>query len=149
MIQYKRTNAANEDFRELVAALDKDLSVRNGDAQAFFTQFNTLDAIKHVIVAYNEETPVGCGAIKEYAPDTMEVKRMFVRSKQRGKGIASSVLQELERWAKEMGYSKCILETGERQFEAIALYHKSGYVVIPNYGQYTDVAASICFEKKL
>ncbi|PZF72974.1 GNAT family N-acetyltransferase [Taibaiella soli] len=149
MIQYTRTNAANEDFRWLIVALDADLSIRNGEAQAFFTQFNTLDAIKHVIVAYDGEIAVGCGAIKEYASDTMEVKRMFVQSTQRGKGIASAVLRELELWAKELGYAKCVLETGEKQFEAVALYHKNGYTVIPNYGQYADVADSICFEKKL
>lgn len=149
MLRYLRTDAANADFRSLVIALDADLNMRNGESQAFFTQFNTLDAIKHVIVAYDGQTPQGCGAIKEYEPGTMEVKRMFVQSQQRGRGVASAILHELEAWAKEMGYTKCILETGQKQFEAVALYHKNGYLVTPNYGQYAAVADSICFEKKL
>jgi len=149
MLRYLRTDAANADFRQLVTALDADLNTRNGESQAFFTQFNALDAIKHVIVAYDNELPVGCGAIKEYTPGTMEIKRMFVHPTQRGKGIASSILQELETWAKDLGYTKCILETGQKQFEAVALYHKNGYLMTPNYGPYVNVADSICFEKQL
>jgi putative acetyltransferase len=79
----------------------------------------------------------------------MEVKRMFVVEEKRGQGIASKVLIELEKWAKELHYEKCILETGVKQPEAIRLYEKSGYRRIPNYGQYKDVAASVCFEKRI
>ena len=79
----------------------------------------------------------------------MEVKRMFVPQEQRGKGIASRILKELESWAAELGYKKCILETGEKQPEAIALYKKNNYVVIKNYGQYVDVESSVCFEKMI
>ena len=57
------------------------------------------------------------------------------------------ILTELEAWAAELSYSKCILETGKRQPEAIALYLKQGYVNIPNYGQYAGVDNSVCFEK--
>ena len=64
-------------------------------------------------------------------------------------GIASIVLTELEKWAREMGIKKCILETGKKQPEAISLYQKNGYAVIPNFGQYEDVENSVCFEKLL
>jgi putative acetyltransferase len=79
----------------------------------------------------------------------MEVKRMFVKEEFRGKGIAGKVLSELEKWARELWFQKCILETGTRQIEAIALYKKSKYSIIPNYGQYEGVENSLCFEKKL
>ena len=105
--------------------------------------------IKHTVVAYEDEKPVGCGALKEFAPDTMEVKRMYTLPEYRGKGIAKKILAELERWADEMSYAKCILETGKRQPEAIALYTKSRYKPIPNYGQYMGVENSVCFEKML
>jgi putative acetyltransferase len=59
------------------------------------------------------------------------------------------VLSELESWAAELGYPKCVLETGKRQPEAIALYEKQGYQRIPNYGQYIGVENSVCFEKVL
>lgn len=125
------------------------MAERDGEEHSFYAQFNRIDSIKYAIVAYENDGPVGCGAIKEYSPDTMEVKRMYTSPEHRGKGIASSVLGELERWAAELSYEKCILETGKKQPEAIALYKKSGYQVTPNYGQYVGVEDSVCFEKKL
>jgi len=144
-----RTNSDNLDFQKLVKELDKDLAIRDGEEHAFFAQYNKIDAIKFVVVAYENEVAVGCGAIKEYAPNTMEVKRMFVSLDQRGKGIASLVLIELEKWAAELKYKKCILETGIRQPEAISLYKKNNYLLIDNYGQYINVTSSVCFEKEL
>jgi putative acetyltransferase len=68
---------------------------------------------------------------------------------ERGKGWASMVLTELEKWALELGTSKLILETGLKQPEAIAFYRKNNYSVIPNYGQYANIENSVCFEKNL
>lgn len=149
MINLLRTTSDHTDFRELVAELDKDLKRRDGEEHAFFAQFNKIDAIRHVVVAYQGDEPVGCGAVKPYDEHTMEVKRMFVSPDFRGQGIASLVLQELENWCRELEFTRCILETGEKQPEAIRLYHKSNYRVIPNFGQYADVASSVCFEKVL
>lgn len=149
MITFIRTNSDNRDFLDLVKFLDADLAIRDGKDHSFYTQFNTLDNIKHVVVAYQDEKALGCGAIKEYMPDTMEIKRMYVSPESRNKGIATSVLAELEHWAKELSYAKCILETGKGQPEAIALYKKNGYTLIPNYGQYAGVDNSVCFQKEL
>ena len=149
MITLTRTNSANPDFRALVAALDKDLAIRDGDDHAFYAQYNKVDLIKYVVLAYDGSEAVGCGAIKEYTQGTMEVKRMYVPPAQRGLGIASQVLVELEVWAREMNYTACILETGMAQPEAIALYKKNAYAIIPNYGQYAGVDNSVCFEKRL
>ncbi len=149
MIKTIRTNSENHDFLSLILLLDADLRIRDGEDHAFFAQFNKVDKIKYVVVAYAENIAVGCGAIKEYESDVMEVKRMYVSTQQRGKGIASIILFELEKWAKELNYKKCVLETGIKQPEALNLYKKNNYVVIPNYGQYKDVKTSVCFEKYL
>ncbi|MBU2525280.1 MAG: GNAT family N-acetyltransferase [Bacteroidetes bacterium] len=149
MIKTVRTNAENVDFIKLVQQLDADLAVTDGDEHAFYDQFNKLYAIKYVLLAFEKETPVGCGAIKAYDSCTMEIKRMYVAPDHRGKGIAAKVLAELEKWAGELGFEKCILETGTRQSSAIRLYQKSGYQQIPNYGQYAQVQNSLCFEKSL
>jgi GNAT superfamily N-acetyltransferase len=74
---------------------------------------------------------------------------MFVKEDRRGKGIAPTILNELEKWATELGYAACILETGKKQPEAIALYKKGGYQIIPNYGQYHGVDNSVCMRKQL
>ncbi|MEJ7693566.1 GNAT family N-acetyltransferase [Daejeonella sp.] len=149
MINIIRTNSENKDFRELVKQLDADLAIRDGSEHTFYAQFNKVDMIKHVVVAYDNKTAVGCGAIKELTPTSMEVKRMYTSPESRGKGVASTLLNELEKWASELGNKKCLLETGKKQPEAIALYLKSGYKIVPNYGQYAGVKNSVCFEKTL
>lgn len=145
----KRTNSEDTNFTSLVKQLDRDLHSRYGADQEFFDQFNKLDHIKNVVVAFNGDIPVACGAIKVYDTGTMEVKRMFVSEGYRGRKISKKVLAELEKWAAEMGYASCILETGTNQPEAIALYNNSGYTVIDNYGQYAGVETSICMKKVL
>ena len=145
----KRTDSEDPDFCQLVKELDIDLKLRDGEEHVFYSQFNKTDKIKHVIVAYDHDLPVGCGALKSYSNDTMEVKRMYVSENQLSKGIASEILHALETWSKELGYKKCILETGKKQPEAIRLYEKNQYRIIPNYGPYENVENSVCFEKEL
>ncbi len=149
MIKIKRTSSKDNNFIELVEKLDKDLAIRDGDDHAFYAQYNKIDMINHVIVAYDDDTPIGCGAMKPYSESTMEIKRMYTNENARSKGVASIILQNLEAWAKELSYNKCILETGIKQPEAIRLYTKNNYQIIPNYGQYKNAADSRCFEKKL
>jgi GNAT superfamily N-acetyltransferase len=144
-----RTSSDNQDFITLIKQLDTALAEIDGAEHAFYNQFNKTDNIKHVVVAYENESPVACGAIKEYNANIVEVKRMFTLPDKRGKGIASLVLKELEKWASELSYNKCVLETGKRQPDAVQLYQKNGYKVIPNYGQYAGIENSICFEKEL
>ena len=149
MINVIRTNSDNPDFISLVKLLDAELAERDAEDHPFYAQFNKIDNIKDAVVAYENDKPVSCGAIKEYGSNTMEVKRMYTLLKCRGKGIATKVLSELEKWANELGYEKCILETGKKQPEAIALYKKNGYKLIPNFGQYSGVENSVCFEKEM
>ena len=146
---HTRTTSEHLDFVTLVQHLDNELAQRDGDEHAFYHQFNSIDALTHCIVTHIATEAVGCGAIKAFDPTTVEVKRMYVLTSQRGKGIASQLLQALETWAKELGNKRCVLETGIRQPEAIALYEKNGYYRIPNYGQYIGVENSVCFEKLL
>lgn len=149
MIQIIRTTSSNSDFLLLVKALDQLLAILDGEDHAFYAQFNKPDALRQAIVAYEENTPVGCGAFKELDATTVEVKRMYVNETFRNKGIATKVLLALEEWAHELGYTRCILETGIRQPDAIALYKKNGYRLIENFGQYAGVNTSVCFEKDL
>jgi len=145
----KRTNSSDTDFQNLVKLLDADLAVRDGEDHGFYHQFNSIDALKNCVVAYSEDTAVGCGAFKPFSEDAVEIKRMYTNEGMRGKGFASKILNELETWAKEEGFSKCVLETGIKQPEAIALYEKNGYYRIPNYGQYIGIDNSVCYEKLL
>lgn len=149
MLKLTRTTSDDSDFRALVRLLDQDLQVRDGAEHAFYAQYNKIDKINHVVVAYLDGVPVGCGAIKEFTLELMEVKRMFVLPEHRGQGVAPAVLAELEHWAAELNYTGCVLETGKKQPEAIRLYQKSGYAHIPNYGQYIGIENSVCMQKSV
>ncbi len=149
MIEIIRTDSGNQHFRQLTVELDKELAIKNGEMNDFFVQFNKIEQIKNVVLAMDGERPVGCGGMKEYAHRIIEIKRMYVVHDFRGKGVASCILDELEKWAKELGYQKCILETGKNMPEAIGLYKKHEYHVISNYGQYELVESSICFERNM
>lgn len=149
MLKLVRADSESKDFQQLVRLLDDDLSLRDGAEHSFYAQFNKVDSIKNVIVAYQNELAVGCGAFKKYDDETVEIKRMFVLTEQRGKGIAVDILKELEKWASELKFKSAILETGKKQPEAIRLYQKSGYELIPNYGQYEGVENSVCMKKTL
>lgn len=144
-----RTDSNNNDFIALVKELDADLAGRDGSDHSFYAQFNKISTIRHVIVAYQKGEPLGCGAMKMHAADSMEIKRMYTTPRSRGNGIASKILAELEKWAAELSFKKCVLETGKRQPEAISLYKKNGYRIIPNFGQYAQIENSVCFEKEL
>jgi NAD(P)-dependent dehydrogenase (short-subunit alcohol dehydrogenase family) len=94
-------------------------------------------------------TITGSVTDEAFATDAVEVKRMFVQPAHRGQGVAQAVLAELEKWAAELHYAACVLETGKKQPEAIALYKRSGYTLTPNYGQYIGVENSVCMRKEL
>ena len=149
MFSIVHTNSENKDFQELVKQLDKDLAIRDGDDHEFYAQINHTAVLKYAILIYQNEIPVGCGALKILTDEILEVKRIFVPVKFRGKGIATLIVNELEKWAKNLNYNTLVLETGINQSEAIQLYEKLNYSIIPNYGPYKNLETSICFEKNI
>jgi len=144
-----RTNSENIDFINLIVELDAYLKITDEDEHDFYNQYNNIDVIKYVVVVYINNVAVGCGAIKKLNDTSMEIKRMYVSTTQRGIGIAQKLIAELEIWTKELGFKKCVLETGKRQKAAVKFYEKCNYKVIENYGQYIGMENSICFEKNV
>ena len=147
MTKFKRTNSQNPDLPDLIKLLDEDLQIRDGAEHSFYAQFNKLDNIQHVIICYKEDQAIDCGAFKPYDQHCIEVKRMFVKLDYRGKSIGLHILNELEIWAAELNYTSAILETGNKQPEAIRLYEKAGYKIIENFGQYKNVHNSVCMAR--
>ncbi len=141
-----RTNSDNPDFKTLSALFDDYLVDIDGDERDFFAFYNNVQ-LDTVLVIYENSEAVGCGAFKEFDENTAEIKRMFVHPNHRNKGIASLILNKLELWANELGFSSFILETSPKLTSAIALYEKTGYQFISNYGQYIGVENSVCMKK--
>lgn len=144
-----QTNQASKDFQQLVEQLDAELAIRDGEDHAFYHQFNGIDALNHVVVAYANDKVVGCGAFKVRNKHIVEIKRMYVVPAARKHGYATAILNALEAWAAKESFKHAILETGKAQIEALAFYPKNGYAVVPNFAPYVGVENSVCFKKAL
>lgn len=145
------TDGCDQNFIELCHELDDFLNeiVGGEENRAEYLQYNKLDDIHDVVVAYDNDVPVGSASFKKYDNECAEVKRVFVKKEYRGRGISNKLMKMLEERAREKGFKYFILESGEPLVSAMALYRKIGYKVIPNYGQYIDMEESICMKKKL
>jgi GNAT superfamily N-acetyltransferase len=105
----------------------------------------------HFLVAWIAGAPAGCGGWRTLAEDdtVAEIKRMYTAPDWRGRGVASAVLRAIESSARDAGKKRAVLETGDRQPEAIALYRKLGYERVPNFGFYKDYPDCLSFGRVL
>jgi len=149
MLSITRCTGKDEPFRALIDALDEELNERYGAQMDFFGQYNHSSDVTTALVAWIDGERAGCGCFKPYCENTVEMKRIFVPKRFRGRGVARAVMAELEAWARELGYAVAILETGILQPEAIRLYEVAGYERIPHYEPYVGVKESVCFQKTL
>jgi len=144
------SNGYNIDFVNLCKQLDGYFNEVNGiEKQEGYNQYNTLSDITDVWIAYEDKTAIGCAAFKQYENKVAEVKRVFVKSEYRGKGISRELMKALESKALEKRYKSLILETGKNFKAAIGLYQSMGYAIIENFGQYKNMPESICMQKDL
>lgn len=146
MLVALRTTSEHKDFKKLTALFDEYLIDIDGDEKDFFASYNQIP-LDHVVICYEKNIAIGCGAFKKHQNNTVELKRMFVAFEHRNKGAANYILQELEAWATELGTQTIILETSTKLRAAITLYVKTGYVPIENYDQYIGVESSYCMQK--
>ena len=137
---------------ELIRLLSAELARRydfNEDGSGNFKPEDVLVARAGFVIGWAAGVAAACGAFRPMESEVAEIKRMFVLPEYRGRGYSKAILADLERRARECGYTTVRLETGDRQPEAIGLYRRAGYRPIPNFGIYGDVESSLCFEKRL
>lgn len=103
------------------------------------------------LIAYHDGAAIGCGGWRTPPDDdtSAELKRMYVVPEARGRGVAWAVLRAIEDSARVAGRRRIILETGDKQPEAIALYEKAGYVRIPDFGYYAGEPGVRSFARQL
>jgi GNAT superfamily N-acetyltransferase len=151
-VQVQRQDIDSPLALELIGELNEELSARYPEEGA--THFR-LDAEEVApgrgafLVAYVDGQAAGCGAVRLIADGAAELKRMYVRQAVRGRGIGAFILAALEAEALLLGISRLVLETGDRQPEALALYGRAGFAVTPPFGEYVDSPLSICMAKEL
>jgi GNAT superfamily N-acetyltransferase len=149
MVKIERTNAQNISFQNLIQELDNNLwAMYNNHDYKFNVDIN-VENIETVVLASIGNITVGGGCFKVLNDEIVEVKRMFVNPYFRGLGVASNILDELITWARELGYTTVVLETGLKQQEAINLYEKHGFSVISNFGAYVGMPESICMGRSI
>jgi DNA-binding MarR family transcriptional regulator/GNAT superfamily N-acetyltransferase len=112
-----------------------------------FTEAEMTPPAGYLIVARSDGAPVGCGALKRLAADVGEIKRVWVASHMRGKGVASRLMDELEDLARKVGFHTVKLDTNRALTEAHALYRKRGYYETERYND--NPYAHHWFEKRL
>jgi putative acetyltransferase len=154
MITVERALTASDDVRQLVAELEEVLSAEYPPEQRHGLQ---LDAIfrPHIrfFVARADGVALGCGGVALF-DGFGEVKRMYVRTSARGRGVAEALLARLESEARQAGLDLLRLETGDRQLAALRFYQKQGFGRCDAFGDYAamtpaSLAASVFMEKRL
>ncbi|MEV0940909.1 GNAT family N-acetyltransferase [Micromonospora wenchangensis] len=96
-------------------------------------------------VAYTADaTPVGHAALRWHGCD-LELKRMYVAPAHRGRGIADQLLDAAREAAGQLGAGRIVLQTGDRQPDAVRRYERAGYRPIAVFPPYDALPYSRCF----
>ena len=134
----------------LIAALDTHAKSLYPPESNHLVDLERLGApVVTFLVARMGGRAVGCGAILRDGRGWVEIKRMFVLSDERGRGIALRILRALEAAALSDRLSLARLETGIHNVEALSLYRRAGYRDIPPFGDYAPDPLSVFMEKRL
>ena len=149
-IEYRHVGGDDQRFAGLCRELDAWLLEAVGaEDLAPYEELNQAVGVEDAFLAFDGEEAVGCVCLKAYDGETAEMMRFFVREGCRGRGIARGLLETLEAFARERGYKRLILETGEMLTTAVRLYRKAGFETIQNYGPYEKMEESLCMGKSL
>jgi putative acetyltransferase len=152
-LEIRRRPLESPDAQRLIAALDAELSAlfpEPGANHFSLALTQVTEGAGAFLIAYDDQTPVGCGAVRRLDADTAELKRMYVAPSHRGRGVGRRLIAALEQEARTLGVSRIVLETGARLDRAIAMYTGMGYAPIPLFGEYlSSPDTSRCFGKAL
>jgi putative acetyltransferase len=151
-VTIKRESLACAAAQDLILALNRELDERYPEEGANHFRLDPTEVAEGrggFYIARLGQAIAGCGAVRLIDAGAAEIKRMYVPPALRGRGIAMRILSHLEGEARRLGATRLVLETGERQFESVALYRHAGFVEIPRYGEYVDSPLSLCMGKPL
>jgi GNAT superfamily N-acetyltransferase len=149
-IEIRAARFDEPEVRKLVAEALGDLSQRYGgsgdDTPVEASDFEPPNG--RFFVARQGDRLVGCAGWRAHGDDA-ELKRMYTTPAARGRGVARRLLATIEESARADGRGRVILETGDRQPEAIALYTSAGYYRIDDFGFYRDEDGVLSYARDL
>lgn len=150
-IVFKWTDGSDKDFEMFYGITEEYYSQIVGGVQnrTSFVPYNIITDIKDVLIAYANNSPIGCASFKKYFEYDAEIKRVWVQPDFRGKHVASDMMAQIEERAKGKGFKRAILQTREIMADAVSLYEKLGYTRIKNYAPYDTMDDAVCFAKNL
>jgi putative acetyltransferase len=137
------------DANALRAAFEEELRERYGDDAEPGIKGYVEDCSTFLVARDESGRAVGCGALRPLDDRAVELKRMYVRPEDRGRGLGWVVLIALEGEAQRQGFGFVRLETGDFQPEAMSLYRAAGYREIDCHGVDGGGPHSRCFERRL
>lgn len=150
-ITLRQVECGNQDFLMLCEELDEYLNKAIGGEKKRekYKQFNHADTMDFVVVAYNGGEAVGCGALRKYSKEEIEIKRIFVKESYRGHNIGGMIMEKLILQAQNKDFRRMILETGVFLMASVRLYKRFGFEKIANYGAYQDMPESLCMGREI
>jgi putative acetyltransferase len=151
-VTIRRADLLSPDAQALIAALNAELSAAYPEPGATHFRLDADDVAEGrgvFLMAMDGDRPTGCGAVRRLGRRSGEIKRMYVVPEARGRGVGREILSALEAEARGLGLTRLLLETGQRQTEAIALYERAGFSRIPTFGEYVGSPTSVCMAKEL
>jgi GNAT superfamily N-acetyltransferase len=148
-MEIRFVTAESADFRSLAALLDAYYFTLVGDIQLKYAEPNRPENMHALVVAYEGETPIACGAWKAVDEETAEIKRIYVREEYRRRGVASAIIRTLEESAAGSGRNKLILETAVDTTGSHQLYLSLGYQLRGYYGSPAGADHCMCFHKEI
>ena len=142
------TDERDERFLELVGELDRGYYERIGEELSRYDSYNEFKDPHVVILALENGAAIACASFRAFDDDSVEFKRVYVKSKYRKRHIAYNLIMQLEKLAIERHFKYSYIVTGKNNRPAIGLYEKLNYEVIDNFGQFINDDVVICMKKE-
>ena len=136
-------------FREYEAAIEVSLCFQSFEEELANLPGEYAPPSGRLLLAYIEDQPVGCIALRKKTETICEMKRLFLRPAARGKHVGRRLVETIINEACNIGYQRMRLDTMPGKMDkAIAMYRSVGFEEIPAYYD-TPVGDTIFMELKL
>lgn len=140
------TNEKDERFLNLVEELDYGYYQLIGDELEKYKQYNEFKN-PHVVILMEDDEAIACASYRKFDEESVEFKRVYVKKEYRKRGIAYTLMKELEKDVIENGFKYSYIVTGKNNHAAIGLYEKLDFFKTDKFGQFKEDETVLCMKK--